>query len=212
MAIPTNAINFFTKFGELMSKITSAEAFYGTDLKMIHSEVSSLYWRWSKVLIVGKSTYEFSNELVRLEFSTCKKICEDIIKRSSQLEKELNRLFLIDTSQLSVAIEKARQQKVVAERSFIEGKPEGAIKLMQGGVDSHFKAYSEWKAKRKNLERNALMKWCGVLGGGYSGGMLIYLQILAHLHIERNYTLGVIVPVTVGLLMLLLLVAIFSRE
>jgi hypothetical protein len=209
----TEALNFFVRYGEVMSEIANAEAFYDVDLKKPFREISALYWKWSKDLLANKLVSGHYEELRRLEFSTYCVICDQIIKRLSGLAKTLDRLFLVDTSQLNVTIEQARQKKASAENHFNdESKIEGCIASIKVAVDDVFKIYSDWKAKRKNLERKALMKWLGGLGGGYGVSMAIYYQVLTNMQVLSNFIFGVAIPVFVGLLMLLLVAAIFSQE
>ena len=210
---PIDSMNFFMKYGEVMSQITSAEVFYGADLREVSRELGSLYWRWAKDLLSRKSNPQCFDDLRKLEFKAQCKTCEDVIRRSSALVKDLDRLFLVDTSQMNAAIEKARIQKVSAERTFSEqGKLDEGIQSMKTNVDDIFKAYSDWQARRRNLERNALLKWLGGFGALYLPAMVIYFQVLNYMQVKPDFTLGVFVPVVTAMFGFLLLFAIFSRE
>lgn len=209
----SDGMNFFVRFGEVMSQITSAEAVYEVDLRKPFRELSSLYWRWSKDLMTNKPVLGHFKELCKLELSTYNTICEEIIGRLAKLRKELDRLYLIDTSQLNVAMEEARLKKVSIENDALdENRVEDCIKSMRTVADESFKTFCDWRAKRKNLERNALLKWVGGLGGGYTGIMLVYFQVLNNMKTSSDFTLGVVIPVGFGLLLLLFLFAIFSQE
>jgi hypothetical protein len=211
--MPIDALNFFTKFGEIMSELANAETFYEADLKKSFHEITSLYWKWSKDLLENGSVSEHYHELHRLEFSAYCAICDDIIRRLSELVRSFDRLYLIDTSQLNVAMEHARQEKVNAESHLNdESKIEECVSSIKSTVEETFKVYSDCKVKRKNIERKALMKWLGIMGVVYGGSMGIYLPILSNMQVLSNFTYGVAVPVTIGLLLLLLLVAIFSQD
>jgi len=83
---------------------------------------------------------------------------------------------------------------------------------MKETVDGLFKVYSDWKANRENLERKALLKWCGGLGGSYLTAMIVYFQALNNMKINSDFTFGIVIPVAVGLFLVLLLFAIFSQE
>jgi len=206
-------MNFFVRYGEVMSEIANAEAFYEVDLKKSFREISALYWKWSKDLLANKQVSGHYEELRRLEFSTYCAICDQIIGRLSELVRSLDRLFIVDTSQLNVIIEQARQKKATAENHLNdESKVEGCITLIKAAVDEAFKTYSDWKAKRKNEERKAIMKWLGIMGAIYGGTMAIYLPILSNMQVLSNFIFGVVIPVAIGLLLLLLLLAIFSQE
>lgn len=196
-----------------MSEIANAEAFYEVDLKKSFREISALYWKWSKDLLANKQVSGHYEELRRLEFSTYCAICDQIIGRLSELVRSLDRLFIVDTSQLNVIIEQARQKKATAENHLNdESKVEGCITLIKAAVDEAFKTYSDWKAKRKNEERKAIIKWLGIMGAIYGGTMAIYLPILSNMQVLSNFIFGVVIPVAIGLLLLLLLLAIFSQE
>jgi hypothetical protein len=196
-----------------MSEIANAEAFYDVDLKKPFREISALYWRWSKDMLANKPIQGHYYELCRVEFLTFSIICEEIIKRLTELVKSHDRLFLIDTSQLNVAIEQARQRKINAEKySGDDSKIDECIKSMKVNVEEIFKVYSDWRAKRKNTERKALTKWISILGGSYLGTMVVYYQVLTYMQIYANLTFGITVPVFIGLLLLLALFAIFSQE
>lgn len=211
--MPTEAMNFFARYGEVMSEIASAEAFYDVDLRKSFREIATLYWKWSKDLLANKLTSGHYEELCRLEFSTYCAICEHIMKRLSELARSLDRLFLVDTSQLKVTIEQARQKKVTAENQVNdESKIQGCITSIKATIDEAFKTYSDWKAKRKNIERKALMKWLSIMGVVYGGSMAVYLQILTNMQVLSNFTFGVVIPVAIGLFLLLLLLAIFSQD
>jgi len=197
----------------MMSEITSAEIFYEVSLREISNRLATLYGKWMRLLVAVMPFSECYAELRELEFSAYKQIHEDIVKRTSVLIKSLDTLFFVDTNQLNSAIETARQLKTTAEQRFAkENKIEEGIQLMKQAVDSLFKVYSDWKANRKNLERKALIKWCGVLGGGYLTVMAVYFLALSNMQINSNFTFGIVIPVSVGLFLLLLLVAIFSQE
>src|SRR4030042_6007783 len=141
-------MNFFVRYGEVMSEIANAEAFYEVDLKKSFREISALYWKWSKDLLANKQLSGHYEELRRLEFSTHCEICDQIIGRLSELVRSLDRLFIVDTSQLNVIIEQARQKKATAENHLNdESKVEGCITLIKAAVDEAFKTYSDWKAK-----------------------------------------------------------------
>ena len=69
---PIDAINFLTKFLEMMSQITSAEIFYDVSLKEISNELATLYGKWIKGLVAGRSLSEYYVKLQELEFSAYK--------------------------------------------------------------------------------------------------------------------------------------------
>jgi hypothetical protein len=211
--MPTEAMNFFVRYGEVMSEIANAEAFYDVNLKKSFREISALYWKWSKDLLANKPMSGHYEELRRLEFSTYCAACDQITGRLSELARSLDRLFLVDTSQLNVTIEQTRQKKANAENHLNdESKVEECITSIKAAVDEAFKTYSDWKVKRKNLERKTMMKWFGIMGAVYGGTMAIYLPILTNMQVLSNFTFGVVIPVTLGLFLLLLLVAIFSQD
>jgi hypothetical protein len=211
--MPTEAMNFFVRYGEVMSEIANAEAFYDVNLKKPFREISALYWKWSKGLLANKLVSGHYEELRRLEFSTYCAICDQIASRLSELVRSLDRLILVDTSQLKVMIEQTRQKKATAESHLNdENKVEECITSIKAIVDDVFKAYSDWKAKRKNLERKALLKWLGGMGGGYGISMAVYYQALSNMQILSNSTYGVVIPITVVLLLLLFLLALFSQD
>lgn len=205
--------NFFIKYGELMSGIARAQMLYGTDLREVYFEASALYWRLAKDLMSRKLAPDSWNELRRLEFSVYKRVCEDIIKRSSEFVDDLDRLFFVDTSELSVAIRNTKLQKIEIERDFIEREEqEKSIKAMKDAVDNLFKVYSDWEVQKQNKERKAITKWGGVFLGVYGGAMFVYFQILNNMNIKSDFVFGVAIPVGVALFMVLLLLAILSRE
>jgi hypothetical protein len=196
-----------------MSQITSSEIFYEVSLRDITSELTALYGKWVRDLVTGNSHSEYHTKLQELEFSAYRQIYEDIRIKTSALAKTLDRLFLIDTSQLNSAMENARQQKITSEQFFTkEGKIEDGIKLMKQTVDNLFKIYSDWKANRRNLEKKTLLKWCGIMGGGYLPAMVVYFQVLDNMHINSDFTFGIVIPVAAALFLVLLLFAIFSQE
>jgi hypothetical protein len=211
--MPTEAMNFFVRYGEVMSEMANAEAFYDVDLKKPFREISALYWKWSKGLLANKSASGYFEELRRLQFSTYCAVCDQITGRLSELARSLDRLFLIDTSQLNVTIEQTRQKKADAENHLNdESRVEGCITSIKAAVEEAFKTYSDWKVKRKNQERKAMLKWLGIIGAVYGGSMAIYLPILTNMQVLSNFMFGVVIPVALGLFLLLLLVAIFSQD
>ena len=213
-SLPTEAMNFFVRYGEVMIEIANAEAFYEVDLKKPFREISALYWKWSKDLLANKQVSRHYEELCRLEFSTYCAICDQIIGRLSELAKSLDKLRIIDTSQLNIIIGQTRQKRVTAENhlSIDESKVEECITLIKTAVDEVFKTYSDWKAKRKNEERKAMFKWFGIMGAIYGGTMAIYLPILSNMQILSNFFYGIGIPVVFGFVLLLVLVVVFSQE
>jgi len=211
---PIDSLNFFVKFGEIMLEITRAEVLYETNLRDISRELVALYFKWTGELLVRRTGSDYYNlELERLEFSVHKKICENIIERSSDLVAKLDRLFFIDTSELNIAISKAKWQKTEAERSFAEeGNHQKGIELMKNTVDNLFEAYNDKKAIKRNLERNALKKWCALLGGIYFPAMLVYFSWLNYMKIKPDFTCGIVVPVFSAVFLLMPLFVIFSSE
>jgi len=199
-----------------MSEMTRAETLYEADLKRLFRDVSTLYSRWTQDLVLGKTVSDYWNELHGMEFSIYDTVCEDTIMRSSELVDDLNRLFFVDTSELSVAIHKARQEREKARIEMYhsgEGKHEEGIQSIKNAVDNLFKVYSTWKATKRNKERHAFSKWGTVLGGAYSGLMVLYFAILNFMKCKPDLVLGVAIPVFVAYFVILLpILAVFSRE
>jgi hypothetical protein len=199
---PIDAANFFTRFGDVMSEIISAETLYGTNLKKPYRELSALYWKWARDLVAGKPVSGHYIELCKLEFLVYFAICEDIIERLSRLVKHLDKPFFVDTSRYKVAMEEAKRMKTVIEtRCVDETKIEECTKSMKENVDSVFKVYSDCNAERGNLVRKAFIRWSGVLAGTYSLVMLVYFQALGYMKIEPNFNLGISIPVFFGALL-----------
>jgi len=196
-----------------MSQIMGIEAFYKTDLRAFSRELWTLYWRWTKDITSNKPVSEHYSELRRLEFSIYNKTCEDVIQRSSEIAKSLERLIVIDTKQMNSAIAKAKRQKARAERDFTEErKVDEGIKMIKSALDDIFTSYSDYEENKKNFENEALRKWGGIILGVFSTIMLVYLGILNYTQIElpMYYVLGI--PAIIAMFLILIVVAIFSRE
>ena len=203
-----------TKFGEVMLEVTRAEALYGTNLRDIGRELTSLYFKWISNLALRRTdSYYYSTELERLEFSVQNKILEDILKKASELVANLDRLFFVDTNELTVAIDKSKRQRIEAEKCFTEeGNHIKGIMLLKNTVNDLFETYSDTTAKKRNLQRNALKKWCGILGAIYFPAMGLYFVALNYMEKTPDFILGVVVPVFAALVCLAPLFYIFYSE
>lgn len=211
--VPIEALAFFTRLGELMLEITRAEKFYGTDLRSTSNELAPLYFEWASNLMKGEFSDDYVKDFDKLRFSVYDTICEDVIKRSSELVTILERLFFVDTSEIRIVIDETKRQKATAQRYFNEErKHKQGIQIIISAVDKAFKVYSDWKAQRRNKERGALKKWCGVLAGIYFPAMGLYFYILSYMKIEADFTLGVVVPVFLALFLIMPLFYLFAPE
>lgn len=211
--VPIEALAFFTRLGELMLEITRVEKLYGTDLRSISSELGPLYFEWASNLMKGKLSDDYNKNFDKLRFSIYDTICEDVIERSSELVTILERLFFVDTSEIRIVIDETKRQKARAERYFTEEKNHRqGIQVIINAVEKIFKVYSDWKAQRRNMERGALKKWCGVLAGIYFPAMGLYFYVLNYMKIEADFTLGVVVPVFTALFLVLPLFYLFGPE
>lgn len=186
---PIDAVNFFTRFADVMNEIIGAETLYGTNLTKFLRELSALYWKWAKNLVSGKISSGHLIELYKLEFSAYSYICDDVIEKLSKLVTYLDKFFFIDTSQYKIIVEEAKRNKTSIEtRSIDEMKIEECIKSIKENVYYIFKFYSNCKAEVGNLIRKAFIKWTGVLAGAFSLVMFVYFQALNYLKIEPNFT------------------------
>jgi len=200
------------KFTQLMSEVIGAETLYEIDLRETSRKLGIFYMEWTRNMLSGKDN-ESNQKLLELEFSLHKQICQKIIDKTSKLVKELDNFIFVPSSPIKVELEKTRQKIVKAEtdsrnNNFLLD----SIQLLKDSENELFNSYSEWKAKKSNLERNAIIKWLSVLGGSYGAFMLIYLQILGYMKIESNFIYGIVVPTGVGFFLLLFMFVIISRD
>lgn len=200
------------KFTQLMSEVIGAETLYEIDLRESSRKMSVFYIEWTKNLLSGKNA-NANEKLLELEFSLHRQICEKLMEKTSELVRDLDKFIFIDTSSINVVLEKTRQQLAKAENNSRNNNSLGdCIQLLKDSENSLFDKYSEWKAKKSNLERNAIIKWLSALGGGYGAFMLIYLGILSYMKVESNFIFGIAIPVIVGFCSLLAMFLIISRD
>jgi hypothetical protein len=122
-------------------------------------------------------------------------------------------LFFVDTSELTVAIDKSKRQRIEAEKYFTEeGKHMPGIMIIKNAITDLFEIYSNTKAKKRNLQRSAFIKWCGILGTIYFSAMGLYFVALNYMGRTPDFIIGIVVPVFVALGFLAPLFYIFSSE
>jgi hypothetical protein len=212
-SIPFETVNLLMKFADMMSEIINAERFYETNLRDISNEIGTLYFKMMKDMMQGKSVEHRNYQLQLLEFRLHEKICDGIIDKSSRLAKNLDRIWFADTSELNVAMETARQQKSLAKNDIDkEDKIVGCIDAIKGTVSNTYKVYSDFKAKKTNLERKAKIKWFGALGGAFGLFATIYYPILSSLQKLDNPNLVIGIPSFVVVVLFVIYVYIFGQE
>jgi hypothetical protein len=212
-SIPLDTMNLLMKFADMMSEIINAERFYETNLRDVSYEISTLYFKTMKDLIQGKPIEHYTYQLQLLEFKLNERVCDDLIEKTSKLAGKLDHFWFTDTSELNVAMETARQKKSIAKNDIDkEDKIVECIKTMKATVDQTFKVYSDFKAKRGNLERKAKIKWLGALGGVFALFALAYYPILNYLKGLNNSGLVVGIPAFVAFLLLMVYVYVFGQE
>jgi hypothetical protein len=212
-SIPLETMNLFMKFGDMMSEIINSERFYETNLRDISYEVSNLYFKLVKDMFQNKSVSNCNYQLQLLEFRLHEKICNDIIDKSSSLAKELEHLWFVDTSELAVAMQTARQQLSLAKNDLDkEERVSGCISATKGTVDNTYKVYSDFKARRGNLERKAKTKWLGALGGVFGLFSLAYYPTLSFLQKLDNPDFVIGVPAAVVVVLFMVYVKVFYQE
>lgn len=207
---PVGALRLLAKFGETMLEISRMETVYNADLKGISREFGVLYFKWTADLAVGKDISSLCEvELQRIRFSAHKRLCEELLKRGSELAGSLDKLFFVDTKALKIAVMEATTGMQKAESLFEEGKNQEGIRAIKSAVDSVFEVYNSWRAVRKDHERSALRKMGAVVAGIYFPAMVVYFAILTFMKIEPNWVFGVVVPLFSAIFAIVPFIALF---
>jgi hypothetical protein len=203
-SLSRDEIHFLVRYGELMTLVTFATDFYDVDLRKYFRELITVYSNWTKDLASNRLDYGGRNlELDKLEFSIYCSISEELAKKFSELVSDIEKPLFINTGQYKIAIAEAKRKKAIAENQLVRGKNvQECIDSAKKNVDELFERYSNCKAECKNLERNALFKWCGVLGGLFSIIMFVYFSALSYTKTTLDFGSVIVFPVFVGVLML----------
>ena len=171
------------KAHEVKSRIDSARELYELDLSKAKAKLADIETAILTDIVDDKPIDHYYDKLCEPEFEAYDGILNRLVSEISEYADELEE-YLIDTSELRIAIEKAKRQRAKAKVYFFnEKKLDEGISLLEKEAEKLYSAKSEWKAKESSLRRKTtstlVNRWLillGILLPVYVTTMIFYFE------------------------------------